>query len=138
MMKIENPGEKPLREIAEYLSQKYPGVTIKKSYFIDTIFVPSGNLKFVLRDRTSFLIADFVPPILLSTIVFIPMVLLLPIVINLTYEKSTFGIGKITWVFLLFVIGRAIYKYTKKEQFEQFYSDVADAIQAQPSENAIF
>lgn len=138
MMKIQNPEEKPLREIAAQLSHKYPDLVIKKHYFVDSIIVPSGRMKFVLRDRTSFLIADFIPPILLSSLVLIPLVLILPTLITYIYGKTAHGIGRWPWIFLLFIVGRAIYKASKKEQFEQFYRDVEDAIRANPEESNIF
>ncbi len=64
-MKIQNPQQKPLQEIMQQLSGKYPGAVIKKPFLTPyTLILPRDNFKFLLRDKKTFFRIDFIPPVL--------------------------------------------------------------------------
>ncbi|RQO30214.1 hypothetical protein DBR32_11585 [Taibaiella sp. KBW10] len=138
-MKIQNPTAKPLQEIADQLSQKYPGVTVKKPFLSgNTIFIPTENFKFLLRERKTQLIVDFVPPVLVSILSIVLSIVLLSAVLSLIYGQFVFGFGGALWLVLGFLVAKAIFKSTKKERFENFYKDVEEAIQGRQSDSRIF
>lgn len=138
-MKIQNPTAKPLQEIAAQLEQKYPGVIVKKPFLTpNTIFVPTENFKFLVRERKSFLVVDFIPPVLVNILSIILSIVLFSGLLSLMFGQFSFGIGGGLWIVLVFLIVKAIFKSTKKEKFEAFYKDVEDAIQGTQSDSRIF
>ncbi len=128
-MKIQNPQQKPLPEILSQLAVKYPGSVIKKPFLTPTtIIAPKGNFKFLVRDKSTFLRIDFIPPVLWTIAAILLSMVFISAVLSLIYGQFVFGFGGVLWIILALLVVKAIFKSRNKGQFDAFYADVQQAV----------
>lgn len=138
-MKIQNPQQKPLQEVMENLSGKYPGAVIKKPFLTPrTIIAPKDNFKFLIRDRKTFLKIDFIPPVLWVIGSLVLAAVILSVVLSLLMGQFSLGFGGALWVILAMLIVKAIFKGRNKQKFDTFYADVQDAVDNRHDASSIF
>ena len=128
-MKIQNPQQKPLQEVMEKLSDKYPGAAIKKPFLTPyTIIAPKDNFKFLVRDKKTFFRIDFIPPVLWVIGAVVLAAVLVSAIMSLLAGQFVFGIGGALWIILAMLIVKAVFKGMNKQKFDAFQADVEDAV----------
>lgn len=128
-MKIQNPQQKPLQEVMEKLSGKYPGAVIKKPFLTPyTIIAPKDNFKFLVRDKKTFFRIDFIPPVLWVIGAIVLAAVLVSVIASLLAGQFVFGIGGAVWIILAMLIVKAVFKGMNKQKFDTFQADVEDAV----------
>ncbi len=138
-MKVQNMQRKPLEEVMDGLSGKYPGAVIKKPFLTPrTIIVPKDNFKFLVRDKKTFFMIDFIPPVLWVLGAIVLAAVLLSTILSLLAGQLAFGVGGALWVVLAMLIVKAIFKGRNREKFETFKADVEDALNRRQDASSIF
>lgn len=128
-MKVQNPQRKPLQEVMQQLSGKYPGAVIKKPFLTpNTIIAPKDNFKFLVRDKKTFFTIDFIPPVLWVIGAIVLAAVLVSVIMSLFAGQFVIGIGGALWFILALVIVKAIFKSRNRQAFETFQADVSDAV----------
>jgi hypothetical protein len=137
-MKILNPTQTSLDELANNLRSKYPNLQIKKPFFTPrTIIVPYENFKMFIRDRKSFLFLDAMPPTLYSILGTLIAGILIFIVVYIISAGRVFAGGVLVIVGGLLIV-KAIFKATNKGKFESFKSEIEQALVYNPQDESIF
>lgn len=131
-MKIQNPQQKPLQEVMDRLSGKYPGAVIKKPFLTPlTIIAPKDNFKFLLRDKKTFFVIDFIPPALWLIGAVVLGAVLLSAVMSMLMGRFVFGVGGALWIVVAMLIVKAVFKSRNQQKFDTFRADVEEALQKQ-------
>ncbi|GEM_PF-1187919 len=138
-MKIKNLNNLTIDELFDNLKARYPTAEIRKPFRSQRcIVIPVNKMKHVIRSRGADFNTDFTLPVWVAIVTLLGSIILFSGIVSLIYGQFMFGIGGALWILLVLLAAKAIYKSTKKETFNAFYSDVREAITKTKSGSSIF
>ncbi|MBC9932925.1 hypothetical protein [Chitinophaga qingshengii] len=124
-MKISNSASKSAEQIFSEIERRFPGARLCKPWGgMPIIMVDHQGFRFLLRYKKDHLRLDFLPPVRWLATGVLTGFMVCTAVMSIFYRQLTINISGIVPVIAGFLLIRALFKFTRRETFEQFQSEI--------------